>query len=137
MILETHLGARVPDERDADEALSTRLRDLALVDLDALTAGLDGAAGQSLTAAFADDCADALGEARARLAALRKQLAGPDALAVLDLASRQRASDAGHAGAVRVRDRLHMQAEAARAFARLADLSAALVGKLFEADRRR
>jgi hypothetical protein len=122
---------------DADEALSTRLRDLALVDLDALTIGLDGAAGQVLAAAFADDCADALREARARLAALRKELAGPDPLNVLDITARQRASDAGHAGAGRVHDRLVGQAEAARTFARLAELSAGLVGKLFEADRRR
>jgi hypothetical protein len=137
VIIQTQLGARDVGERDPDEALSTRLRDLALVDLDALTSGLDGAAGQALTAAYADDCADALREARARLAALRKELAGPDPLNVLDLPSRQRASDAGHAGAARVRDRLMSQAEAARAFARLADLSAGLIGKLFEADRRR
>ena len=137
MIVQTHTGTREGGAPDPDEALSTRLRDLALVDLDALTVGLDGARGQELTAAYADDCADALAQARARLAALRKELAGPDPLAVLDLSSRQRASDAGHAGAVRVRDRLVGQAEAARAFARLADLSAGLTGKLFEADRRR
>jgi hypothetical protein len=120
-----------------DEGLSTRLRDLALVDLDALTVGLDGARGQDLVGAFADDCADALREARTRLAALKKELAGPDPLNVLDLTSRQRSADAAHAGALRVHDRLDGQAEAARAFARLADLSAGLVGKLFEADRRR
>lgn len=120
-----------------DEGLSTRLRDLALVDLDALTVGLDGARGQELVGAYADDCADALREARTRLTALKKELAGPDPLSVLDLTSRQRASDGGHAGATRVHDRLGGQAEAARAFARLADLSAGLVGKLFEADRRR
>src|SRR5689334_20663236 len=114
-----------------------RLRDLALVDLDALTVGLDGARGQEIAGAYADDVADALREARGRLAALRKELAGPDPLNVLDLTSRQRASDAGHAGADRVRDRLAAQAEASRAFARLAGLTAGLAGKLFEADRRR
>ena len=71
------------------------------------------------------------------MAALKKELAGPDPLNILDLAPRQRASDAGHAGATRVTDRLHAQAEAARAFARLADLAGGLVTKLFEADRRR
>ncbi len=120
-----------------DEGLSTRLRDLALVDLDALTVGLDGSRGQELVGAYADDCADALREARTRLAALKQQLAGPDPLNVLDLTAGQRRADAAHAGAVRVHDRLVGQAEAARAFARLADLSAGLVGKLFEADRRR
>jgi hypothetical protein len=118
---------------DPDEALSTRLRDLALVELDALIAGDRPA----LIATYADDVADALREARARIAALRAQLGGADPLGVLDVASRQRASDAGAAGADRVRARLAAQAEAARALARLADLASALVPKLFEADRRR
>lgn len=118
---------------DADEALSARLRDLALVELDALIAG----GRQELVAAFADDVADALREARTRIAALRAQLGGADPLNVLDTSVRQRASDAGPAGAVRVRERLNAQADAARALARLADLAAALVPKLFEADRRR
>jgi hypothetical protein len=120
-----------------DEALSTRLRDLALVELDALTAGLDGAAAQPLLAAFADDVADALREARTRIAALRLIFGGPDPLNVLETTPRQRASDAGHAGADRVRGRLVAQAEAGRALARLAELAAGLVPKLFEADRRR
>jgi hypothetical protein len=137
VIIQTYTGTRDGGAPDADEALSTRLRDLALVDLDALIAGLDGARGQELIAAYADDCADALREARTRLVAVRKELAGPDPLNVLDITARQRASDAGHAGSARVHDRLVAQAEAARVFARLADLSAGLVGKLFEADRRR
>lgn len=137
MIVTTQIGERADGSPDPDEALSTRLRDLALVDLDALTVGLDGAHSQELANAFADDLADALKEARARLAALRKELAGPDPLNVLDLAPRQRASDAGHAGAARVQDRLVAQTEAARVFARLAGLAAPLVTKLFEADRRR
>lgn len=118
---------------DADEALSTRLRDLALVDLDAFVLG--GRA--ELVAAFADDVADALREARTRIAALRAQLGGADPLNILDVAVRQRASDAGTQGAMRVREKLVGQAEAARSLARLADLAAALVPKLFEADRRR
>lgn len=137
MIVTTQFGVREDGTPDPDEALSTRLRDLALVDLDALTVGLDGARGQELARAYADDLADALKEARARLVALRKELAGPDPLNVLDLAARQRASDAGHAGADRVKDRLFAQTEAARVFARLAGLAAPLVTKLFEADRRR
>ena len=138
MIIETrHTGARAAGDPDPDEALSTRLRDLALVDLDALTVGLDGTAGQQLVGAYADDVADALREARARMAALKKELAGPDPLNVLDLQARQRASDAGHAGAVRTKEKLVVQADAARAFARLAELTAGLAAKLFEADRRR
>ena len=120
-----------------DEALSTRLRDLALVELDALVAGLPSGDTQQVIAAYADDVADALREARARIAALQKTLAGPDALNVVDLQPRQRASDAGHAGADRTRARLVAQAEAGRALARLAELASGLVSKLFEADRRR
>lgn len=119
---------------DLDEALSTRLRDLALVEIDALIAG-DRA--QELVAAFADDVADALREARTRIATLRGQLGGPDPLSVLDAAPRQRASDAGAAGVDRIRARLAAQADASRAVARLTDLAAGLIPKLFEADRRR
>jgi hypothetical protein len=137
VIISTHINTREDGALDPDEVLSTRLRDLALVDLDALAVGLDGARGQEIAGAYADDVADALREARVRLAALRKELAGPDPLNVLDLTARQRASDAGHAGAVRLQDKLVGQSEAARAFARLAALTAALVPKLFEADRRR
>lgn len=120
---------------DADETLSARLRDLALVELDALTAG--AAAPQALIAAYADDVADALREARTRIAALRASLDGPDPLNVLDLAIRVRASDTAHAGAERVRGKLAANAEAARALARLSELAAALAPRLFEADRRR
>jgi hypothetical protein len=130
----TTIGPGRPDAGpDPDEALSTRLRDLALVELDALIAGGRG----ELIAAFSDDVADALREARTRIAALRAQLGGADPLGVLDATVRQRASDAGAAGAERVRGRLISQADAARALARLAELAAALVPKLFEADRRR
>lgn len=118
---------------DPDEALSTRLRDLALVDLDTFVLG--GRA--DLVGPFADDVADALREARTRIAALRKELGGADPLLILDVAVRQRASDAGAAGAARVREKLVIQADAARSLARLADLAAALIPKLFEADRRR
>jgi hypothetical protein len=133
--LSSTVGIGAPGHaQDVDEALSTRLRDLALVEIDALIVG-DRA--QELVAAFADDVADALREARTRIAALRSQLGGADPLTVLDTAPHQRASDAGAAGVDRIRGRLVAQADAARALARLADLAAGLVPKLFEADRRR
>jgi len=119
---------------DLDEALSARLRDLSLVELDAL---LIGDRPQELIAAFADDVADALREARARITTLRSQLGGADPLSVLDVSPRQRASDAGAAGVDRIRARLTSQADACRALARLSDLAANLLPKLFEADRRR
>ncbi len=120
---------------DPDEALSMRLRDLTLVDLDALTVGARDP--QELVGAFADDVADALREARARITVLRGALCGPDPLGVLDLPVRQRASDTAAAGAQRVRDKLATQADAARSLARLSELAANLTPKLFEADRRR
>jgi hypothetical protein len=137
IVRASHVGVDRRGDGDPDETLSTRLRDLALVELDALVAGLDGNATQPLIAAFADDVADALHEARTRIATLRSAFGGPDPLNVLDVAPRQRASDAGQAGAERTRAKLLSQAEAARAVARLVELAAALVPKLFEADRRR
>ncbi len=137
IVATTQVQPRDPDAPDPDEVLSTRLRDLALVELDALTAGLSSADAQVLVAAYADDVADALREAKARIAALRQALGGPDPLSVVDLPPRQRASDAGQAGAERVRTRLTAQADAGRALARLAELASGLVPRLFEADRRR
>jgi hypothetical protein len=139
--IDRSLGATIgpgvaPGATDLDEALSLRLRDLSLVDLDALIAGA-GERGPELVTAFVDDVGDALREARSRIAALRTALGGADPLNVLDATARQRASDAGAAGVERVRSRLHNQADAARALARLADLAAALAPKLFEAERRR
>jgi hypothetical protein len=133
--LASTIGAGAPGAPvDVDEALSARLRDLALVEIDAL---LLGDRTQELVAAFADDVADALREARTRIAALRGQLGGGDPLSVLDVTTRQRASDAGAAGVDRIRARLVAQAEASRALARLTDLAGGLIPKLFEADRRR
>jgi hypothetical protein len=137
IVSTSHVGVDRRDGNDPDEALSTRLRDLALVELDALAAGLDGNAAQPIVAAFADDVGHALHEARTRLATLRTAFGGADPLNILDVAPRARASDAGQAGAERTRAKLLSQAEAARAIARLAELTAALVPKLFEADRRR
>jgi hypothetical protein len=120
---------------DPDEALCTRLRDLALVDLESLVAGARSA--QELIAAYADDVADALREARTRIAALRAVQGGPDPLLILDLQPRQRASDTAVSGAARTRQKLVENAVAARSVARLSEMAALLVGKLFEADRRR
>ncbi|MGE0396906.1 MAG: hypothetical protein AB7T06_09330 [Kofleriaceae bacterium] len=120
---------------DPDEALCTRLRDLALVDLESLVAG--ARAPQELIAAYADDVADALREARTRITALRAVQSGPDPLLVLDLPARQRGSDTAMAGAERTRQKLVENAIAGRSIARLSEMAAQLVPKLFEADRRR
>lgn len=122
---------------DGDDELASRLRDLALVEIDALTAGLAATDAQVIVAEFADDVAEALREARTRIASLRQVLSGSDPLKVLDLPVRQRASDVAQSGAAQVRNQLGEHAEAARALAKLAALTSGLIGKLFEADRRR
>lgn len=129
------LVSQPPPAHDPDEALCTRLRDLALVDLDSLVAG--SRAPQELIGAYADDVADALREARTRISAMRAVQAGPDPLLVLDVSARQRGSDTASAGAERTRQKLVENAMAARSLARLSELAAQLIAKLFEADRRR
>jgi hypothetical protein len=108
MIVTSQIGAAAQGP-DVDEVLSARLRDLALVELDVLAAG-----NQALVGSYADDVIDALREARARIGELRAALAGPDPLNVLEATPRQRASDAGHAGAARTRDRRGAGHEAVR-----------------------
>lgn len=122
---------------DDDDGLLTRLRDLALVDLDALTTGLSDEAAAAMTAAHADDLADALAAARKRIAELRAPLAAPDPLLLLDLPpARKRRGDSRDAAA-RVADQLAARATAARMLARLDDLIAPLVPRYFAAERRR
>lgn len=122
---------------DDDDALLTRLRDLALVDLDALTTGLEDAAAAAMTAAHADDIADALAVARRRIGELRAPLAASDPLGLLDLpAATKRRGDSRDAAA-RVAEQLAHRATAARLLARLDDLVAPLVPRYFAAERRR
>ncbi len=112
---------------DLDEALSTRLRDLALVELDALIAGDRSRADRRLRRrrrrraprGARPDRGPARAAGRGR-SARRARRAGPPAR----LGCRRRGAD-------RARARLATQAEAARALARLADLASALVPKLF------
>lgn len=132
IVTQQRYGATDGGTTDPDELLSARLRDLALVQIDALAGD-----NHALVGAFADDLAQALTEARVRIAALRTQLGGPEPLNVLDATAKQRASDTAAVGAERAKDRLVSQADAARTLARLADLAAPLIVKLFEADRRR
>lgn len=122
---------------DSDEALAARLRDLALVELDALISSGSSNDAQILVAEFSDDLADALQQAKSRIAALRQALVGSDPLRIVDVPWQQRASEAAHAGIERTRDQLLQQAEAGRALAKLSELASGLIAKLAEADRRR
>lgn len=124
-------------ESHEDDALIMRLRDLALVDLDALLSGADGDAYAQLLVTHAEDLEDALRSARARAAELTKTIAGADPLILLDQTFSVRARDGGREAAERTARRLAARAAACRALARLDDLSAGLYPRLVEADRRR
>lgn len=126
-----------PGGRDDDDALLTRLRDLALVDLDALTTGLGDEDAAAMTAAHADDIAEALATARRRIAELRAPLSGADPLALLDLPTATKRRGDSRESAARAADQLALRAAAARLLARLDDLIAPLVPRYFAAERRR
>jgi hypothetical protein len=120
-----------------DDALLMRLRDLSLVDLDALLAGTSGDEYADLVVTYALDLEDALRAARTRALDLVRTLGGADPLAQLDTSPAARARDGGREAAERTARRLTARAQAARALARLDDLTAGLYPKLIEADRRR
>jgi hypothetical protein len=117
------------------DPLLNRLRDLGLVDIDALLAGTTTAEYTALIAAYRDDLVDALRTARERAKDLHKRIAG-DPLSLLDAAPSVRARDGGHDAAARAADKLTDRAAACRALARLDDLVARVYPRLFEADRR-
>lgn len=119
-----------------DEALLTRMRDLALVDLDALLAGASGDQYAQLLVAHAEDVEDALRAARARMSELARAV-GSDPLTLLDAGYATRAQGGGREAAERVARRLSGRAQSSRALARIDDLAANLVPRLVEADRRR
>jgi hypothetical protein len=119
-----------------DEALLTRMRDLALVDLDALLAGASGDQYALLLVAHAEDVEDALRAARTRMSELARTV-GSDPLTLLDAGYATRAQGGGREAADRVARRLSARAQSSRALARLDDLAANLVPRLVEADRRR
>jgi hypothetical protein len=124
-------------ESHEDDALIMRLRDLALVDLDALLSGSEGDAYAQLLVTHAEDLEDALRTARARAAELTKIIVGADPLVLLDSGFAVRARDGGREAADRTARRLAARAAACRALARLDDLAAGLYPRLVEADRRR
>jgi len=120
-----------------DEPLLMRLRDLALVDLDALLAGAEGRHYADLLTGHAEDLEDALRAARARAADLMKAITSGDPMLLLDAGYAARARDGGRDAAERAARRLAARAAACRALARLDDLATGLYPRLVEADRRR
>ncbi len=120
-----------------DDALLARLRQLSLVDVDALLVGAPAARYPELCAAYADDLRDALAVTRERMKQLAERAArGPDPLGLLDLPPELRAREGAPAAAARAAAELHARAEARRALARLEDAAAMLLARLVEADRR-
>ena len=141
----SHLGppgaraARDPEPGPHDdEQLVARLRDLSLVDLDVLLSGAPPEQAALLLDAHAEDLADALRAARARMQAhVREVAAGPDPIGLLDADARRRTHENARAAGERSALRLLARARAGRALARLDELVAQILPRLLEADRRR
>ena len=125
------------EQNHDDDALLMRLRDLALVDLDALLSGAEGEAYADLLVTHAEDLEDALRAARARAVELHKIIGGADPLQLLDAGYTVRSRDGGREAAERTARRLAARAAACRSLARLDDLASGLYPRLVEADRRR
>jgi len=128
-----------PGDDDGDarelEPLLTRLRDLGLVDVDALLSGVAGDEYRLLLLAHRDDLLDALRVARDKSRELTQHMTA-DPLQLLDSAPATRARDGGREVAARGAAQLQRRAAACRALARLDDLVARVYPRLFEADRR-
>jgi hypothetical protein len=128
---------RPSDPQEDDDALLTRLRDLALVEPDALTSGLDEQAAAALLTSHAEDMADALAAARRRISELRAPVTASDPLSLLDLPAAVKRRGDSRDAAQRAADQLAARAAAARLLARLDDLLAPLVPRYFAVERRR
>ncbi len=126
------------DVLDGDDLLLGRLRQLSLIDLEALTFGAAGELRGQLIAAYADDLADALVRARQRTAELVKSIAsGPDPLQIASAPAEVRARGGAGEAASRLSGRLGERAEACRQLARLDEACALLLPRLVEVDKRR
>jgi hypothetical protein len=120
-----------------DEPLLLRLRDLGLVDLDALIGG-ESVGDFALLEAFAEDVEHAIEQARGRMADLEATVArGPEPLSAVRAGAAVRGREAGADAATRLARRLEARGQTRRLLARYDDLLARLVPRLFEADRRR
>jgi hypothetical protein len=123
---------------DGDDRLLGRLRQLALIELEALTFGAAAELRGDLVAAYADDLADALERARARMAELVTSIAsGPDPLQLASAPPDVRARGGAGEAASRLAARLGERADACRQLARLDEACSLLLPRLVELDRRR
>lgn len=115
--------------------LVERLRDLALVEIETLLAGLHGDELRSVLTVYLADLEDALVEARAVLRDGHAELGAGDPLAYLDHGPERRAS-AGDDGVIEASVRLARRAAARRDLARLDEVVRGVLPRLLEADRR-
>lgn len=115
----------------SDEQLMARLRDLALIDVDAVVRGRP-----ELLPHLADDLCDALAQARARAAALTAELRGADPLSLSAGPRELRLRDGGRDLEARAVVGLRGRQQAASALARFDELAARVVPRLFEVERR-
>lgn len=116
--------------------LLERLRDLALVDLDALLGPAPPEEARDLLRAYVADLEDAVLQARDALRAGHAELgAGVDPLGYLELGPERR-SQAGEAGVADASARLAERAAKRRALARLDEMVRGVLPRLLEADRR-
>lgn len=115
-----------------------RLRDLALVDVDALLAGTSGDARNALLAAHVADLEDALAKAGAAMDEMMASLArGAEPLGWIEWPPERRAGDDGEQAARRSAETLGQRGIVCRELAVLAEMSAAVMPRLVAADRRR
>ena len=122
---------------DGDDLLLGRLRQLSLIDLDALTFGVAAEQRGELVAAYADDLADALVRARQRMGELVKSIAaGPDPLQLASAPPEARARGGAGEAASRLAARLGDRAETCRQLARLDEACALLLPRLVDVDKR-
>jgi hypothetical protein len=123
---------------DGDDLLLGRLRQLGLIELEALTFGTAAELRGELVAAYADDLADALARARQRMAELVASIAsGPDPLQLASAPPEVRARGGAGEAAGRLAARLGERADACRRLARLDDACALLLPRLVDIDRKR
>ncbi|HUH03262.1 MAG TPA: hypothetical protein VML75_14795 [Kofleriaceae bacterium] len=121
-----------------DEELFARLRDLALVDLEAAVGHQEPARAAELADALASDLEHALVQARERAIDLVAEIrGGGDPLVLVGVSRESRGRDGGREIAARAVSRLTARATACATLARLDELAARVVPRLVEADRRR
>ena len=121
----------------SDDQLLARLRDLVLVDIDALLAGVDAAEQAALVVAYAADLHEALRRAQDRFESLVAGTGGRRAFAVVELSPAQRGEERAAELAARSQAGLATRAVELRMAACMAEPCGQLLPRLIDAERRR